>query len=118
MVLWPSALSCRLVCVVISVIVADVVSEPISFRISRSTEGLAETLATLSHRLVKLEQRLAAMELQLQNQIAPHPQELASLQTVETLLDDCRSLLAQPAPVPAEDVVWEDWAQTEAAEPS
>ena len=38
--------------------------EPLSFRITRSTEGLAETLATLSHRLIKLEQRLAAMELQ------------------------------------------------------
>jgi hypothetical protein len=40
--------------------------------------------------------------LKLQNQIAPHPQELASLQTVKAFLDDCRSLLAQPAPIPAE----------------
>ena len=102
----------------ISVIVPDSVSEPISFRISRSTEGLAETLATLSHRLVKLEQRLAAMELQLQHQISPHPQELASLQTVESLIEDCRSLLAQPAALPAEDVVWEDWAQAAAPESS
>ena len=71
--------------------------EPLSFRISRSTEGLAETLATLSQRLVKLGQRLAAMELQLQSQLAPHPQELESLQTVESLLNDCRQLLAVPA---------------------
>ena len=33
--------------------------EPLSFRITRNTEGLAETLATLSQRLVKLEQRMA-----------------------------------------------------------
>ena len=72
--------------------------EPLSFRITRSTEGLAETLATLSHRLIKLEQRLAAMELQLQNQMAPHPQELEALQSVDTLLADCRELLATSAP--------------------
>ena len=71
--------------------------EPLSFRITRNTEGLAETLATLSQRLVKLEQRMAALEMQIQHQFAPHPQELASLQTVETLLNDCRELLATSA---------------------
>ncbi|MEY4824363.1 MULTISPECIES: hypothetical protein [Synechococcus] len=99
----------------IAATIADSVPEPISFRISRSTEGLAETLATLSHRLVKLEQRLAAMELQLQHEISPHPQELASLQTVEALLADCRSLLAQPA-AETPEVVWEDWSQAETPE--
>jgi hypothetical protein len=72
--------------------------EPLSFRITRSTEGLAETLATLSQRLVTLEQRLAALELQLQNQLAPHPQELESLRAVEGLLHNCRELLAVPPP--------------------
>ena len=57
-----------------------------------------QTLATLSHRLIKLEQRLAAMELQLQNQMAPHPQELEALQSVDSLLADCRELLATSAP--------------------
>ena len=56
------------------------------------------SLATLSHRLIKLEQRLAAMELQLQNQMAPHPQELEALQSVDSLLADCRELLATSAP--------------------
>ena len=46
----------------------------------------------------ELEQRLAAMELQLQNQMAPHPQELEALQSVDTLLADCRELLATSAP--------------------
>ena len=45
-----------------------------------------------------LEQRLAARELQLQNQMAPHPQELEALQSVDTLLADCRELLATSAP--------------------
>ena len=93
------------------------VSESLSFRVSRSTEGLAETLATLSQRLVKLEQRLGALELQIQNQLSPHPQELASLRTVETLLQDCRTLLDQSPPqappqAPGE-VVWEDWSKPE-----
>ena len=44
-----------------------------------------------------VEQRLAATELQLQSQLAPHPQELESLQTVESLLNDRRQLLALPA---------------------
>jgi len=72
--------------------------EPLSFCITRSTEGLAETLATLSHRLIKLEQRLAAIELQLQNQMTTHPQELEALQSVDALLADCRELLATSAP--------------------
>jgi hypothetical protein len=90
------------------------VSESLSFRVSRSTEGLAETLATLSQRLVKLEQRLGALELQIQNQLSPHPQELASLRTVETLLQDCRTLLDQAPPQPPGEVVWEDWSKPEA----
>jgi len=51
------------------------VSESLSFRVSRSTEGLAETLATLSQRLVTLEQRLGALELQIQTQYSPQPEE-------------------------------------------
>jgi len=90
------------------------VSESLSFRVSRSTEGLAETLATLSQRLVTLEQRLGALELQIQNQFSPHPEELASLRTVETLLQDCRTLLDQAPPQAPGEVVWEDWSKPEA----
>lgn len=65
----------------------------VSFRISRNAEDLAETIHALSQRLVNLEQRLAAMELQASNQARPEPEELASLDNVERLLRDCRHLL-------------------------
>jgi len=71
--------------------------ESVSFRITRSTEDLAETIHALSHRLVRLEQRFSAMELALEAQ-ARDPQvsaeELSSLDQVERLLQDCRTLLA------------------------
>ncbi len=79
----------------------------VSFRISRNAEDLAETIHALSHRLVTLEQRLAAIELQASRQNSPDAAELASLDNVERLLQDCRHLLeieeATPAvePVPA-----------------
>ena len=76
-------------------------SESVSFRISRTAEDLAQTVATLSKRLVNLEQRLGALEvqgasLQAQVRIAPEvdPAELACLDSVDQLLADCRSLLA------------------------
>ena len=65
----------------------------VSFRISRNAEDLAETIHALSQRLVTLEQRLAAVELQASNQARPEPEELASLDNVERLLQDCRHLL-------------------------
>lgn len=65
----------------------------VSFRISRNAEDLAETIHALSQRLVTLEQRLSAVELQASNQARPDPQELASLDNVERLLQDCRHLL-------------------------
>lgn len=78
-------------------------SESPSFRISRSAEGLAETVALLSQRLVALEQRLGLLERQVQNQLMPQPEELASLRTVETLLADCRALLETPLENPSAD---------------
>jgi hypothetical protein len=65
----------------------------VSFRISRSAEDLAATVHALSQRLVRLEQRLAAMELQVDQSHQEDPQELASLENVERLLQDCRDLL-------------------------
>lgn len=65
----------------------------VSFRISRSAEDLAATIHALSQRLVKLEQRLAAMEGQISETQQADPEELASLDNVERLLQDCRDLL-------------------------
>ena len=40
----------------------------VSFRITRTAEDLAQTITALSQRLVKLEQRQEALELQLRQQ--------------------------------------------------
>lgn len=72
--------------------------ESVSFRITRTTEDLAQTVTALSHRLVKLEQRLAAMELALGSREQPDPGELDTLANVEGLLRDCRQLLEESAP--------------------
>jgi len=75
----------------------------VSFRISRSAEDLAETVHALSQRLVQLEQRLAAMELQVSSSTQEDPAELESLSNVERLLQDCRLLLtADTAPLATE----------------
>ncbi|AFY29427.1 hypothetical protein [Cyanobium gracile] len=89
----------------------------VSFRISRNAEDLAETIHALSQRLVTLEQRLAAVELQASNQARPDPQELASLDNVERLLQDCRHLLeiGVPSEAPAAFDSQEDVAYPTAA---
>ena len=71
--------------------------DSVSFRITRSTEDLAQTIHALSHRLVRLEQRFAALELAvegLDDQPEVSDAERTSLNHVERLLQDCRSLLA------------------------
>ena len=73
--------------------------ESVSFRITRTTEDLAQTVAALSQRLLKLEQRLGAMQLQLdQAGVQPEadPDDLLRLDKVSALLADCRSLLELP----------------------
>ncbi|MEB3275527.1 MAG: hypothetical protein VKM92_01055 [Cyanobacteriota bacterium] len=76
--------------------------DSVSFRITRSTEDLAQTIHALSHRLVRLEQRCSALELAVSSvDAAPviTAEELDSLETVERLLNDCRSLLdSEPLP--------------------
>jgi uncharacterized membrane protein YccC len=70
----------------------------VSFRISRNAEDLATTIHALSQRMVKLEQRLAAIEQQLTLTQQEDPEELASLDNVERLLQDCRDLLEPDSP--------------------
>lgn len=85
--------------------------DSVSFRITRSTEDLAQTTHALSQRVVKLEQRLQALDLQLaqwayQSQ-GEESEQRDSLENVERLLHDCRSLLGiearqQPTPTGVE----------------
>jgi len=77
-------------------------SSSVSFRISRHTQDLAETVHALSQRLVAMEQRLLLLEEQLQavrqQPLAQEAADAASLAPVEAsierLLQDCRQLLA------------------------
>jgi hypothetical protein len=86
---------------------APMVAPSVSFRISRSTEDLAHTTHALSQRLVRLEQRLEALELQLTQALQRREEgdlhEVSNLENVERLLHDCRLLLGleQEPPSPA-----------------
>ncbi len=69
-------------------------SNSCSFRITRTAEDLAQTITALSQRLIKLEQRQEALELQL-GQYHPEPslEETIMLDGVDRLLKDCQELL-------------------------
>ena len=72
-------------------------SSSVSFRITRTAEDLAQTITALTQRLVKLEQRQEALELQVRQQLqAVHDvpdDELATLNGIEQLLEETRQLL-------------------------
>ena len=76
----------------------------VSFRITRTAEDLAQTITALSQRLVKLEQRQEALELQLrhqqQNLNAVPDEEISTLEGVEALLRETRELLESTVPMP------------------
>ena len=69
----------------------------VSFRITRTAEDLAQTITALSQRLVKLEQRQEALELQLRHQQQDAhripEEELATLDGIDQLLRETRDLL-------------------------
>ena len=73
----------------------------VSFRITRTAEDLAQTITTLSERLVKLEQRQEALELQLRHQQQDAQripeEELATLDGIDQLLRETRDLLEASA---------------------
>ncbi|MCP9772394.1 hypothetical protein KBY66_07110 [Synechococcus sp. Tobar12-5m-g] len=71
--------------------------ESVSFRITRTAEDLAQTVTALSHRLVRMEQRLGALETAIEQRQSPEPAELEALAHVEVLLRDCRLLLEEPS---------------------
>ena len=72
-------------------------TQSVSFRITRTAEDVAETLNALSQRLIKLENRLESLELQLERQsseVNTMPlEEMKRLDGVDRLLTDCKDLL-------------------------
>ena len=85
-------------CVVIRPALARLrMTQSVSFRITRTAEDVAQMLNTLSQRLVKLEQRLESLELQMlqqRSQAETMPEEERErLDVVDQLLLDCQELL-------------------------
>mgnify|MGYP000033960919 FL=1 len=77
-------------------------TQSVSFRITRTAEDVAETLNALSQRLIKLENRLESLELQLERQSSEvntmPADEMERLDGVDRLLTDCRDLLLRSEP--------------------
>ena len=69
----------------------------VSFRITRTAEDLAQTITALTARLVQLEQRQQALELQLRQQLQlltkVGAEESAKLDGIDSLLQETRVLL-------------------------
>ncbi len=67
-----------------------------SFRITRTTEDLAQTITALSQRLIKLEQRFEAIDLQLKQQQSDLPvNEIEMLDGIDQQLKVCKALLEE-----------------------
>ena len=77
-------------------------SSSVSFRIARTAEDLAQTITTLSQRLVKLEQRQEALELLVRKQLESvqtvPDDEQATLNGIDQLLQETRQLLELTEP--------------------
>ena len=77
-------------------------TQSVSFRITRTAEDVAETLNALSQRLIKLENRLESLELQLERQSSEvntmPADEMERLDGVDRLLTDCKDLLLSSEP--------------------
>ena len=77
-------------------------TQSVSFRITRTAEDVAHTLNALSQRLIKLENRLESLELQLERQSSAvnsmRADEMERLDGVDRLLTDCRDLLLSSEP--------------------
>ncbi len=91
-------------------------SSSCSFRITRTAEDLAQTITALSQRLVKLEKRQEALELQISsNPQDPPAEEMARLDGVEQLLRDCQELLDSSDQQEKSDQTWTDESEHLAA---
>ena len=77
-------------------------SQSVSFRITRTAEDVAQMLNALSQRLVKLEQRVESLELEMRHQRSQsesmQADELQRLDDVDQLLLDCQELLSSSEP--------------------
>ena len=78
-----------------------------SFRITRTTEDLAQTVAAISQRLVKLEQRIESLELNsTESKNVQSDEEMVMLDGVDQLLQECKGLLNNSSNDVKADEIW------------
>ena len=78
-----------------------------SFRITRTAEDLAQTVAAISQRLVKLEQRIESLELNsTDSQDVQSDEEMVMLDGVDQLLQECKGLLNNSSNNVEADEIW------------
>ena len=78
-----------------------------SFRITRTTEDLAQTVAAISQRLVKLEQRLELLEQSAtQSKELQSDEERVMLDGVDQILQECKGLLNESSDTLQSDQLW------------
>ena len=78
-----------------------------SFRITRTAEDLAQTVAAISQRLVKLEQRIDSLELNSTNsKDVQSDEEMVMLDGVDQLLQECKGLLNNSSNDVEADEIW------------
>jgi Tfp pilus assembly protein PilO len=64
-------------------------TQSVSFRITRTAEDVAQTLNALSQRLVKLEQRLESVDLQLRQQQEAQAMPVAEIERLDGVDHGC-----------------------------
>ena len=78
-----------------------------SFRITRTAEDLAQTVAAISQRLVRLEQRIDSLELNSTgSKDVQSDEEIVMLDGVDQLLQECKGLLNNSSNDVEADEVW------------
>ena len=78
-----------------------------SFRITRTAEDLAQTVAAISQRLVKLEQRINSLELNsTDSKDVQSDEEIVMLDGVDQLLQECKGLLNNSSNDVGADEIW------------
>ena len=79
-----------------------------SFRITRTAEDLAQTVAAISQRLVKLEQRIESLELKTtESKNIQSDEEIVMLDGVDQLLQECKGLLSNSSNDLETEEVWD-----------
>ena len=84
-----------------------------SFRITRTAEDLAQTVAAISQRLVKLEQRIDSLELNsTDSKDVQSDEEIVMLDGVDQLLQECKGLLNNSSNDVEADEIWLEESDT------